>query len=136
MKNPFKLTFALLLGAMLFAACSDDDSENLPEQKEVTTDIVMVTDSTVSVRCVYCPSVSSTYQLRIENTLTKKYSEEVRLKIRYLLPGRNYTIQVTTYDDNQKAVGRSEVKFSTPHTGDDLLIDGAAAPRPIVIEEG
>ncbi len=28
MKNPFKLTFALLLFAMVFAACSDDDSDS------------------------------------------------------------------------------------------------------------
>ncbi len=129
MKNLFKLSLALFMGAMMFAACSDDDVKDLPVQKEVIAEIVAVTDSTVKVRCLYFPDISSSYQLRLEGTVSKRYSEDKMLKIRYLLPNTDYTVFVTTFNANQKAIGRSEIKFSTP-IGDDKMTVGPA-PHPI-----
>ena len=129
MKNLFKLSLALFMGAMAFTACSDDDVKDLPTQKEVIAEIVAVTDSTVKVRCLYFPDISSTYQLRLEGTVSKRYSEDKMLKIRYLLPNRDYTVFVTTFNANQKAIGRSEIKFRTP-VGDDRMQTGTT-PHPI-----
>ncbi|MCQ2112058.1 MAG: hypothetical protein MJY95_01800 [Bacteroidaceae bacterium] len=133
MKNLLKFSFALLLGAMMFAACSDDDSDNLPKQDEVEVDILGVTDTTVTVMCYYHPNLSETYQLRIGKSVSEEYSKERCLKILHLHPGNTYTLSVLIYDANHKTLGKSDVKFKTsgkdtgfkPSTDDEIL-DGAA----------
>lgn len=137
MKNLLKISFALLIGAMTFAACSDDDSDNMPQQDEVTVNILGVTDTTVTVMCFYHPKLSQTYQLRIGRSVSEEYSKERCLKILHLKPGNTYTLTALIYDADHNTLGKSDVKFKTsgkdtgikPSTDDDLPIDGAAADQ-------
>ena len=90
MKNLFKISLALLMGAVMFTACSDDD---IPEQNEVVLGVFMVTNNTATIRCSYTPNKSVAYQLQIGNTFSEKYSKERFLKILHLSPGNKYTVK-------------------------------------------
>lgn len=132
MKKLFKLSLVLLVGAVLFAACSDDDSENLPGQNEVTVEPFTVADNAVTIKCSYHPDKSVAYQLQIGDTLSEKYSKGRFLKILNLSPGREYTLSITIFDATQNAIGRSKVSFSTtksPSSEDQITV------MPITFEE-
>lgn len=130
MKNLFKISLALFMGAVMFTACSDDD---IPEQNEVVLGVFMVTNNTATIRCSYTPNKSVAYQLQIGNTFSEKYSKERFLKILHLSPGNKYTVKAMIYDADQKKIGMSKLDFETTNTpSPDDQID---IPQPFVFEE-
>ncbi len=132
MKDLLKFSFVLFVGAMMFAACSDD-SESIPEQSEVIVEPFLVTDKTLTVQCMYRPDKSVAYQLQIGNAVSEKYSKGKFLKILNLSPDHEYTLKAIIYDANQKAIGMSEISFKTTKT--DSSYDMVSYPQAIKFEE-
>lgn len=124
MKILFKISLVLFMGAVMFAACSDDDLEDIPEQNEVVLETFIVSNNTVTIKCSYHPNKSVAYQLQIGNTVSEKYSKNRFLKILNLSPGNKYTIKATIFDTDQKAIGMSKFDFKTTNTPlpDDMVI--------------
>lgn len=135
MKKFFKLSFALLVGAVMCAACSgdEDDTENLPDQYEVVVKPYKVETKSATIICEYRPDKSVEYQLRIGDSSSERYAEERFLKIRNLSPDHEYIIKATIYDADRKAIGMSKTRFKTPKssTPDDLV----TVPEPITFED-
>ena len=135
MKKLFKLSFAFLAGAVIFAACSSDkdDSENLPDQHEVVVTPCEVESTSAFINCVYTKDKSFEYQLSIENSYSEKYHDSRLLKVRNLSPDHEYIIKATVYNANKKAIGMSKTRFKTPKSSSPD--DQVTAPQPITFEK-
>lgn len=133
MKKLFRLSLALFVGAAMFAACSDDGLENIPEQNEVVVEPFIVKDTSVTIECRYRPSKSVVYQLQIGNSVSEKYSKGRFLKILNLSPDHEYTVKAMIFDADQKTVGMSKTNFKT--TKSSSPVDQITVPKPIVFEE-
>lgn len=133
MKNLFKISLAFFMGAVMFAACSDDDQENIPEQNEVVLKAFIVTNNSATIECSYHSDKSVEYQLQIGNIVSEKYSKSRYLKILNLSPGNKYTVKAMIFDANQKEIGTSKLNFETTNTP--LPDDKIIIPQTIAFEE-
>ena len=82
-------------------------------QKEINMTVSEVTDNTAVVNCVFTPTKSSTYQVRIGGTVSEEFSESVRLRISNLASGENHRITATVFDTNHNQIGTEDLDFMT-----------------------